>query len=309
MPAGNFGDMTIDEPVTIALADSQGNIWGDDGPMPGDETRFIGKAWCLGVMEDDAVDQDGLGKTGDNGPLDRGTGFTCDGAPVDNVTQTDSMTADIAFHAEQARHNGEFTCEPLPERTTITVVKEVTNDDNGTSAVEDFSYFVEDVEVLSGEALLVTSGTYQISETGPDGYNATFGGDCDANGSVTVAEFDQAVCTITNDDVGEAELTIDKLVTFTSPGLTASPSDFPFVVTNDSTLEETAFSDEVAGNLAPGTYTISESYVGAQNITFEATYSGDCSEIGTTDTATITVGEGDVAACQVFNVISENLID
>jgi hypothetical protein len=41
----------------------------------------------------------------------RMVGVTCDGSLLGNESQTDSLTADIAFSAVQARHNKDFKCE------------------------------------------------------------------------------------------------------------------------------------------------------------------------------------------------------
>ncbi len=308
LPAGTLGSLDVNETVTMALADSQTNIWDEEGPLPGDSVRYIGKAWCLGEMGNTPVTQDGEGKTGNNGPLVRGTGFSCNGAPVNNVTQTDSMTLDVAFHAEQARHNDEYVCSPLPQETTITVVKVVNNQFNGTSTVPDFTLFVGSTTVTSGVALTVATGTYQISEQGPAGYNAVFSGDCNAQGQVTVAEFDQAVCTITNNDIAPnpGQLTIDKSVSFSGPTIAGiTTTNFPFTVTNNVTNAVTNFVDQVPQNLAPGTYTIAETYTGSSSIQFAATYSGDCTEIGVTDTATLVVASNGVHTCNVLNTITE----
>ena len=51
-----------------ALADSKTNVWDGSGPIPGDTTKFIGKAWCFGSSTPNPINQDGLGKTGANGP-------------------------------------------------------------------------------------------------------------------------------------------------------------------------------------------------------------------------------------------------
>lgn len=76
----------------------------DNGAFPGGETRFIGLAWCYGEFEV-------------NGAL------TCDGAPVDNMSQTDSLTADIRFYVEQARHNEDFVCPPLEQEIVLETVE------------------------------------------------------------------------------------------------------------------------------------------------------------------------------------------
>lgn len=306
LPAGPLGNLAVGETAVVALADSNVNIWGDEGPLPGDSVRYIGKAWCLGDMDADPVAQDGVGAEGDdNGPLDRGTGFTCDGSGVNNVTQTDSMSADIVFYAEQARHNGKFVCGGEPQRpTTLTVKKTIINDNQGTATTSDFTFFLDGDEVTEGVATNVATGTYKVTEQGPDGYLATFGGDCDANGDVTVTAGQQAVCTITNDDVADPVLTMDKLVAYSSPGIAVDPNNFPFTLKNNDTLAEFVFNDEVPDTLPAGTYTITETYIGVQNISFGAAFSGDCSEIGTSDTGTIVVSEGSSYSCQVLNTIS-----
>jgi predicted ribosomally synthesized peptide with SipW-like signal peptide len=96
----------------IALVDSAGGPFGPS-PIPGGQDRFIGKAWCFGTLTPGAVAQDGIGKTAGpntNGPLVRGTGFTCDGSLVNNAAQTDRVMADLQFFAVQSRNNGTFTC-------------------------------------------------------------------------------------------------------------------------------------------------------------------------------------------------------
>ena len=100
----------------ISLVDSAGGPFGPS-PIPGGEDRFIGKAWCFGNLAAGTVGQDGLGKLGSpsnpstaNGPLVRGTGFTCDGALVNNAAQTDRVMADLQFFAVQSRNNATFTC-------------------------------------------------------------------------------------------------------------------------------------------------------------------------------------------------------
>jgi len=97
----------------IALADSKTNVWDSGtGALPGGTTKYIGKAWCFGDLKEAKV------ASGDysNGPLTTtgggiiGTGFTCDGANVNNASQTDRVMGDIQFYVEQARNNPNFTC-------------------------------------------------------------------------------------------------------------------------------------------------------------------------------------------------------
>lgn len=68
-----------------------------DEPLTGSDDYYIGKVWCFGEL--DWIP---------GGPM--GAIFTCDGEPVDNIPQTDSLEADIIFYAEQSRNNPNFTC-------------------------------------------------------------------------------------------------------------------------------------------------------------------------------------------------------
>lgn len=70
----------------------------DTGPLNGAETTYIGLYWCYGDIEVDQISNT----------------LTCDGAGGTNLTQTDSLSADITFYVEQARNNEEFTCPALP---------------------------------------------------------------------------------------------------------------------------------------------------------------------------------------------------
>lgn len=93
------------------LADSGHNIWGGTGPISGGTTKYIGKAWCFGAMTKTPLTQDNKGKVGTNGPLARGTGFSCSGADVGNIVQSDGIKANISFSVAQSRNNGRYRCE------------------------------------------------------------------------------------------------------------------------------------------------------------------------------------------------------
>lgn len=104
-----------------ALADSTTGL-----PLSGGVTSYVGKAWCFGTLTPNPVAQDGQGKIGTNGPLDRGTGFTCSGLGNQNDAQTDGIVVDVAFQAVQSRNNAQFTCgslEPFEGTSNLTVTK------------------------------------------------------------------------------------------------------------------------------------------------------------------------------------------
>ncbi|MCH7951809.1 hypothetical protein IH980_03675 [Patescibacteria group bacterium] len=101
-PASNvLGD------VTWTLADSdENNVGGIDGdPLTGSVDYFIGKAWCFGDLTPDATASgQGVSPVVDSG-------IDCDGAGVDNASQTDLLEGTISFYAEQSKNNPDFQCE------------------------------------------------------------------------------------------------------------------------------------------------------------------------------------------------------
>jgi len=93
------------------IVDSTFNLFGTPGePLPGGETRYIGKAFCFGEMTLTPITQDGYGDqidpSGGQGP-----GFACSGATATNVSQSDSLMGDLSFTAVQSRNNGDYVCE------------------------------------------------------------------------------------------------------------------------------------------------------------------------------------------------------
>jgi len=106
------------------LADSASSIWPTPGPIPAEQTRYIGKFWCLGPLTPAALASgDYPGPAADNDanqipgqPADGG--FLCDGTALDNASQTDKLMADVQFTAIQSRHNSAFLCAPQVTPTT-----------------------------------------------------------------------------------------------------------------------------------------------------------------------------------------------
>lgn len=102
-----------------------------------------------------------------------------------------------------------------------------------------------------------------------------------------------------------ATVTLDKVVTFTSGAIEG-------VDVNDYTLHlvgpggDHILVDQVAmAGLTPGVYTVSEVYSGnPAGVTSTAVFSGGCTEIGTTDTATMNVVAGVNPTCVITNSVS-----
>jgi predicted ribosomally synthesized peptide with SipW-like signal peptide len=119
---GSIGAIPLNSTTTVTIADSNDNIWtGNPGPIEGDTTHYIGKAWCFGAIGAAPLAQSGYsGPDADNNgnqtagePADGG--ILCDGSGLGNETQTDSLTADVSFRAVQSRNNSDFQCVPEEE--------------------------------------------------------------------------------------------------------------------------------------------------------------------------------------------------
>ena len=215
LPSGPLGNLGVGETATIPLADSNTNIWLGSGPIVGGDDYFIGKAWCFGNLDIGAstYSQDSQGSTGSNGPDVRP--LVCDGSQEDNVTQTDSMTADISFRAVQSRNNGSFVCVPenVPTVAPLTVDKRITFTSINLPAVviSDFELHVEGPssfhEHFTDEIPWpnLDPGVYTVSETyiGSQTIVSTpvFGLDCNSSGEVTLVAGDNKTCQITNEVV------------------------------------------------------------------------------------------------------------
>jgi len=87
---------------------------------------------------------------------------------------------------------------------TITVVKTVINDNGGVKTIADFPLFVNGKLVVSGvpNTFPAPADMYTVTETSNSSYVRTFSGDCDANGGLNLNPGSEAVCIITNNDIG-----------------------------------------------------------------------------------------------------------
>ena len=168
----------------------------------------------------------------------------------------------------------------------VIVEKVVVNDNGGSAKPDDFNLTLDGNATTSGTPIPVDPGTYTAGETQLSGYTFEgFSGDCDSNGSVTVALGETKTCTLTNDDQ-QAYVTVVKVVN-NDHGGTASPDDF------NLTLEGNAVSNGIAVPVDPGTYTAGETQL--SGYTFDG-FSGDCDDNGD-----VTVALGESKTCTLTN--------
>lgn len=86
------------------------------------------------------------------------------------------------------------TCGYSP-LATLTVIKTVIG---SSKAVSDFSLFIDDDSVTSGVSSSTSPGLHTVSETSDSNYTGIIGGDCAADGTITLVSGTAKTCTITN---------------------------------------------------------------------------------------------------------------
>lgn len=281
-----------DKTFSADLADSTTNVWtGTPGPAKGSETYYIGKGWCFGNMTLNPVAPGNYDSP--IGP--QGSGFSCEGRQLGNESQTDGVTMDIAFRAIQARHNPNYTCQDeQPRLATLTVVKQIVNNDGGNNVIGDFQLKVIGTNVTyvtSGVPTDFAAGNYTVTETGISGYVASFSGDCNSVGQIALAPRDNKTCVITNNDL-PANITVRKVVV----GGSLDPSQFPLLV--DGNLVQNNTSVAVTAN---STHTINETQQPKYTFTSMTGQSSNGTPCPSALGGSITLDEGESIICTITN--------
>ncbi len=160
---------------------------------------------------------------------------------------------------------------------SLTLVKQVTNDNGGTAQASDWTLSAAGPTPISGAGSAssdgnFSAGTYALSEFGPDNYAAS-GWGCDGgsqNGSsITLGVGESAICVIVNNDI-QPVLTVVKNVLNDNGGL--------LIVGDFSLFIDDIQVDSGAPNaLNAGSYTVSETSLPGYTA---LTWGGDCAEDG-----------------------------
>lgn len=179
---------------------------------------------------------------------------------------------------------------------TLTVNKVLIKDNGGNDAVNDFQLFVvatTSTQVFHGVAQNFAGGnTYTVTEFGVSGYHATFSGDCDAAGQVTLAPGDNKQCTITNDDIAP-NITLHKtVINDASPPGVKNASFFTLKIDGSVVPQDTSVA--VTANSA---HSINENAVAGYHF---VSLTGDAkcpAVLG----GTATLNEGEAITCTITN--------
>jgi hypothetical protein len=157
---------------------------------------------------------------------------------------------------------------------TLTVVKQVINDNAGTSAPAAFTLHVRSAGAdvagspqlgsATGTTYALAPGVYTVAENEASGYLGTPSGACAADGKVTLGPGQRALCTIVNDDVAPVETPTP------TPAPTPTPTPPAPVVISDPVLLRTAIAvsdpTPALGSRPRATVTVTNGGIGVDGI-------------------------------------------
>ena len=180
---------------------------------------------------------------------------------------------------------------------TITVLKSIVNDNGGSIANPNvFGLRIDGALVTHGVTNTVDAGAHVVSEDGQADYVAgDWGGDCNTDGTITVALGETATCTVVNDDAAPG-LTLQKHL-INNNGGAALHSDWILTATGPSGFSGAGPSISNGPGFKPGTYDLSES-TGPAGYTKSAWV---CVGGTQTDGDTVVLDFGETAVCTITN--------
>jgi len=105
---------------------------------------------------------------------------------------------------------------PPPKNGTLTVIKKIINTGGGTLTLNSVTLEINGSVVVNGTRNVLPVANYIVSEIPVPNYISSFTGDCNSSGLVTLAQYDNKTCNITNTFIPPSTITITK-VNNTSP--------------------------------------------------------------------------------------------
>jgi uncharacterized repeat protein (TIGR01451 family) len=219
--------------------------------------------------------------------------WDCDSSMIDSDTVTVALGENV-------------TCEVTNQdiSPTLTLVKQLINDNGGNATLADFILSGDGPTPISGVSGTpavtnadVDAGGYDLSESGPAGYSSDgvwvcLGGDQTDGDSLTLGVGESATCTITNDDE-PAELIVVKEV-INDNGGTAIPGAFQLKV-NEVNVNQGA---PVPGIVSNTEYTVSEDQIAGYSQTdLTCVTTGTANEVA----HPVTLDEGESVTCTITN--------
>ncbi|MGH1561951.1 prealbumin-like fold domain-containing protein [Mumia sp. DW29H23] len=307
VPNGGAVTCTVtndDEPGTLTLVKQVVNDDGGTAEAIEWTLSAAGPTPITGVTGDDAVtgatvNAGAYDLSESDGPAGYAAGaWTCIGGALEGGSVT-------------VPNGGTVTCtivnDDLP--ATLTLVKEVVNDNGGTAEATEWTLSADGPDALAGvtgsvgvTGVTVEAGEYALAEDGgPPGYTASdwdCGGAVVAASIVTVPNGADVTCTITN-TFDAPTLTLVKEVV-NDDGGAAQATAWTLTATGPNTLTGVTGSDAVTGvAVSPGAYALDETGPSGYTASDWA-----CANRGSPiglEGATVTLAPGDDVTCTITN--------
>jgi prealbumin domain-containing protein len=118
----------------------------------------------------------------------------------------------LAFSLTASGTSSSTSYEYEYDKGQLTIIKHVVNDGGGSASASQFTLTINGVAADGGNSFpgseagtvkLVTPGSYDVTESGPSGYSASFSSGC----SGTISAGDTVTCTVTNNDAASSFIT------------------------------------------------------------------------------------------------------
>lgn len=209
-----------------------------------------------------------------------------DGSESVSPTTTANYVLTCVNGANSVVKNATVTVVPVVTTATLTLTKTVVNNNGGTATNANFQAKIDGGNVAWGVAQTVSVGAHTVSEVTLPAYTASvWGGDCAADGTITLVAGENKTCSITNDDK-PGTLVVEKILT-QNDGRTEAKSVFSFKV-NDGTA--IAFEEDGVNEMTvnAGTYSVVE----VENANYTVTYE-NC--------ANVAIANGETKTCRITN--------
>ncbi len=184
---------------------------------------------------------------------------------------------------------------------TLTLIKNIPNNNGGTATEDDFNVYIDDESAVWGQNT-VDAGDLTVSEDTLPGYEpSAWSGDCDEDGDISLLPGDNKTCEITNDDQPAHLILVKNLPN--DNGGTATQDDFDVSID-----EQEAFWGD--NEVDAGSHTVNESTLAGYT---PSAWGQDCDENGNVtllpgETKTCTITNDDAAAMLVVkkHVVNDN---
>jgi hypothetical protein len=192
---------------------------------------------------------------------------------------------------------------------SLTLVKEVKNDDGGVAQAADWVLTAAGPSGFSGAGPSVSSddgfdiGTYTLSESGPGGYSSS-GWSCTGDGQqvgnqITLGLGDSATCKIVNDDLPRlryGRITVVKEVV----GEDAPAASFGFIPSWGASFFLSDGGSRTSGELAAGIYSVAEAVLSPEQVAAGWSYAGSSCSDGSPPGA-IALSANETVTCTFVN--------